>query len=130
MNRRMVATLALAAGVLLISVSALAHHGRALIYDSNKETTVKGTVTEFVWSNPHIQIGIEAVNANGTRRQWLIEASSTGILSRQGWSRKALKVGETVTATFHPGLRGALTGDLIKVVLADGRELSAVLQQR
>ena len=124
MNLRIFVTLALAVGVLLTSVSALAHHGRGLLYDT-KETTIKGTVTEFVWTNPHVQIGVEAVDARGTHRQWLLEASSTGILSQRGWTRKSLKAGETVTVTFHPGARGAPTGDLLKVVLADGKELPA-----
>ena len=124
MNLRRFGTLAVAVGALLTSVSALAHHGRGLLYDA-KETTLKGTVTEFVWTNPHVQIGVEAVDAKGTRRQWLLEASSTGILAQRGWSRKSLKAGETVTVTFHPGARGAPTGDLVKVVLADGRELPA-----
>ena len=117
--------LAIAASALLMPVPALAHHGRALIYDAKKETTVKATVTEFVWSNPHVQIGIEAVDADGTRRQWLLEASSTGILAERGWSRRSLKAGETVTVTFHPGHRGTAIGDLTKVVYADGRELPA-----
>jgi len=57
-------------------------------------------------------------------RQWLLEMSSTSKMSTRGWSRKTLKVGDTVRVTFHPGLRGASTGDLLKVVLADGRQLS------
>ena len=125
MNRRMFGMLAMVASALLMSAPALTHHGRALIYDAKKETAVKGTVTEFVWTNPHVQIGIEAVDADGTRRQWLLEASSTGILAERGWSRRSLKAGDTVTVTFHPGLRGTPTGDLIKVVFADGRELQA-----
>src|SRR5438046_7981966 len=99
--------LAIAASAILKPVPAVAHHGRALIYDSKTETTVKATVTEFVWSNPHVQIGIEGVDANGARRQWLIEASSTGILADRGWSRKTLKVGDTMTISFHPGLKGS-----------------------
>ncbi|PYS25541.1 MAG: hypothetical protein DMG11_22640 [Acidobacteria bacterium] len=123
MNRRMFGMLAISVAALLSSVSALAHHGRALIYDANKETTLKGTVTEFVWSNPHVQIGIEAADAKGTRRQWLLETSSTPIMATKGWSRKSLKSGDIVTVTFHPGMKGAPTGDLIKLVFADGREL-------
>ena len=125
MNRHSVGGIVMLAGVFLISVSALAHHGRALIYDANKETTVKGAVTEFVWSNPHVQIGIEATDAKGTRKQWLLEASSTGILSERGWTRKSIKAGDIVTVTFHPGLKGAPTGDLVKIVLPDGQELAA-----
>src|ERR1051325_4672268 len=118
MNCRIFGRIGMAAGVLLMSGSALAHHGGALIYESNKETTVKGRVTEFVWSNPHVQIGIEATDAKGTRQQWLLEASSTGILSERGWTRRSLKAGDTITVTFHPGLKGATTGDLVKIVLA------------
>ena len=89
MNRRMFGTLAMAAGAALLApASALAHHGRALIYDANKETTVKGAVTEFVWTNPHVQIGIDAVDAKGAHRQWLLETSSTPIMTTRGWSRK------------------------------------------
>ena len=123
MNRRMFSTFAMAVGALLVSASALAHHGRALIYEANKEMTLKGTVTEFVWTNPHVQIGIETVDAKGTRRQWLLEASSTAIMVNRGWSRKLLKPGEAVTVTFNPGLRGASTGDLLKLELPDGRVL-------
>ena len=125
MNLRMFGMLAMAAGVLQMPVPTLAHHGRALIYEAKKETTVKATVTEFVWSNPHVQIGIDGMDGSGARRQWLLEASSTGILAERGWSRRSLKVGDTVTVTFHPGLRDSPTGDLIKVVFADGRVLEA-----
>ena len=123
MNRRRFRTFAMGVGALLISTSALAHHGRALIFDAKKEVTVKGTVTQFVWFNPHIQIGIDGVDDKGVRRHWLIEASSTGYLSQRGWTKKSLKPGETVTVTFNPGLKGTLTGDLVKVLLPDGKEL-------
>jgi Family of unknown function (DUF6152) len=125
MNLAKFAALALAACVLMVPGSILARHGRGLLYDSKETTTVKGTVTEFVWTNPHVQIGIDGADAKGTRRQWLIEASATGILAERGWTRKSLRAGDSVTISFHPGLRGALTGDLIKVVFADGRQLPA-----
>ena len=121
MNHRMLVPLAVAA--VLISGTALAHHGRGLIYDAKKETAVKGTVTEFLWRNPHVEIGIEAADPKATPRQWLIEASSAGVLSTHGWTKRSIKPGEVVTVTFHPGAKGAATGDLMKVVFADGREL-------
>jgi len=127
MNRRWFGTFSVGVGALLISASALAHHGRALIYDAKKEVTVKGSVTEFIWFNPHVQIGIDGMDDKGARRHWLIEASSTGYLSQRGWSKRSLKPGETVTITFNPGLNpgrnATLTGDLVKVVLPDGEVL-------
>lgn len=125
MNLPKFAALALAVCVVFVPVLTLAHHGRGLLYDSTKEMIVKGTVTEFVWTNPHVQIGIDGVDAKGTRRQWLIEASATGILAERGWTRRSLKAGDSVTISFHPGFRGAVTGDLIKIVFADGRQLPA-----
>ena len=125
MNLRKLAAPAMAAGALLIATSAYAHHGRGLLYNSKQEVTVKGTVTEFVWTNPHVQIGVDGADGKGTRQQWLIEASATARLAESGWTRKSLKVGDSITISFHPGLRGALTGDLIKIVLADGRTLPA-----
>ena len=125
MNLAKFAAFALTACVLVVPASVFAHHGRGLLYDSKETTTVKGTVTEFVWTNPHVQIGIDGVDAKGTRRQWLIETSATGILAERGWTRKSLKAGDSVTVSFHPGLRGSLTGDLIKIVFADGRQLPA-----
>src|SRR5258706_6373188 len=104
MNRRMFVPLAVAAVSVLISGSALAHHGRGLIYDAKKETTVKGTVTEFLWRNPHVEITIDAADAKATPRQWLIEASSAGGLTTHGWTERSIKPGDVVTGTFHPRL--------------------------
>jgi len=121
MNHRMFVPLAVAA--VLISGTALAHHGRGLIYDAKKETTVKGTVTEFLWRNPHVEITVAAADTKATPRQWLIEASSAGVLTTHGWTKRSIKPGDVVTVTFHPAMKGAATGDLMKVVFADGREL-------
>ena len=121
MNHRMFVPLAVA--TVLISGTAMAHHGRGSIYDAKKQTTVKGTVTEFLWRNPHVEIGIEAADANAKPRQWLIEASSAGVLTTHGWTKRSIKPGDVVTVTFHPAMKGAATGDLMKVVFADGREL-------
>src|SRR5262245_43295874 len=127
MNRRRFGMFAIGVGPLLISAPAFAHHGRALIFEAKKEVTVKGTVTQFVWFNPHVQIGIDGMDAKGVRRHWLIEASSTGYLSQRGWTKKSLKPGDIVTITFNPGLNpglnATLIGDLVKVVLPDGKEL-------
>jgi hypothetical protein len=110
-------------GTLFMSASSLAHHGAASLYDMKKETTLKATITEFVWTNPHVEIGIEAVGAPADR--WLLELGSPPNVVNRGWTSKSLKPGDVVTVTFHPGLRGAKIGVLVKVVLADGKELKA-----
>lgn len=108
---------------LLPATSALAHHGAASLYDVNKEVTVKATITEFVWTNPHVEVGIASVDDKTMR--WLLELGSPPNISNRGWTSKSLKPGDVVTVTFNPGLRGMRVGRLLKVVLPDGKELRA-----
>ena len=122
MRSRMI-ILAGIAGVLLLSSSALAHHGAASLYDVNKETTLKVAITEFIWTNPHVEVGIASVENKSAR--WLLELGSPPNIANRGWTSKSLKAGDVVTVTFNPGLRGMRIGRLLKVVLPDGKELRA-----
>lgn len=110
-------------GVLLLSTAAAAHHGAASLYDVNKETTIKVTITEFTWTNPHVEVGI--ASAEDKSQRWLLELGSPPNISARGWTAKSLKPGDVVTVTFNPGLRGMRIGRLLRVVLPDGRELKS-----
>ena len=121
MRSRVLSILAGIVGLLLLSASPRAHHGAASLYDVSKETTVKVTITEFVWTNPHVEVGIASVDDKSAR--WLLELGSPPNISNRGWTSKSLKPGDVVTVTFNPGLRGTRVGRLLKVVLPDGREL-------
>jgi len=108
---------------LLVCTSALAHHGAASIYDMTKETTIKATVIEYVWTNPHVELGISL--SGGTTTELLLELGSPPNIRNRGWTSRTVKAGDAVTVTFHPGLRGAKIGVVIKLVTADGKELHA-----
>ena len=108
---------------LLICTSAFAHHGAASIYDLSKETTIKATVTEFVWTNPHVELGVST--SGGTKTDLLLELGSPPNIRNRGWSSRTVKAGDVITVTFHPGLRGAKIGVVMKVITADGKELQA-----
>jgi hypothetical protein len=110
-------------GLVLLSTSALAHHGAASLYDVNKETTVKATITEFAWTNPHVEIGITSVD--DTSAHWLLEVGSPPNISNRGWTSRSLKAGDVVTVTFNPGLRGMRIGRLVKLILPNGKVLPA-----
>lgn len=110
-------------GVLLFSTAAVAHHGAASLYDVKKEATIKATITEFTWTNPHVEVGIASVEDKS--QHWLLELGSPPNISNRGWTAKSLKPGDVVTITFNPGLRGMRIGRLLKVVLPDGKELRA-----
>ena len=126
--RSRVSILAGIVGVLLLSSSALAHHGAASLYDVNKETTLKVTITEFVWTNPHVEIGIASVENKSAR--WLLELGSPPNIANRGWTSKSLKVGDVVTVTFNPGLRGTRIGKLVKVVLRGRQGTAGMRAQR
>jgi Family of unknown function (DUF6152) len=123
MNTKLFGSLALTLVVLLFSIPALAHHGGSSLYDLGKVTTVKAAVTQFVWSNPHCELSFDAADESGKIKHWVLEAHPPNILVTHSWTRKALKPGDVVTISFHPGLNGVAIGQLIKVVFADGREL-------
>jgi hypothetical protein len=111
------------AAFLLVAGSALAHHGAASLYDMSKETTVKATITEYVWTNPHVEVGIS--QSGGTTTELLLELGSPPNIRNRGWTSRTLKPGDVVTVTFHPGLRGMKIGVMVKLVTPDGKELHA-----
>jgi hypothetical protein len=113
----------LALGVLLMAIPLFAHHGGTSLYDMKKEITVQATVTEFVWTNPHVQIGFDAKDDKGKVRHWLLEASSPPVLVNRGWNRKSLQPGDVINVTFNPAQSGAGVGRLVKLIKADGQAL-------
>ena len=123
MRSRVSTVIAATVAALLVCGSALAHHGAASIYDMTKETTIKATVTEYVWTNPHVELGISL--RGGTTTELLLELGSPPNIRNRGWTSRTVKAGDAVTVTFHPGLRGAKIGVVIKLVTADGKELHA-----
>lgn len=103
---------------------ALAHHSAAP-FDLTKQITVRGTVERWQWTNPHSWLYISVTKADGTTEIWGLEAGSTGMLARTGWSASAMKRGDTVTASAHPARSGGRVGLLNRVQLANGRVLSS-----
>ena len=120
---------ALALGLLLTALPLFAHHGGTSLYDVSKQITVDATVTEFVWTNPHVEIGLDAKDDKGNVKHWLLEASSPPVMVSRGWNRKILQPGDVVKVTFNPAQRGASVGRLIKLIKADGTELTRVAAQ-
>lgn len=106
-----------------VSAPVLAHHGEAN-YDTEKTSSVKGTVTEFEFVNPHVQISIDVKNDKGEIEKWTGEARSPAMLSRYGsWDRNTIKVGDVITFYGHRTKNGTFFMRLEKIVKADGKEL-------
>ena len=123
--RNMILAVSIAAvGVLLVSVPLLAHHGAAAL-DTGKEVTLKGTVTEWIWSNPHCFLQFDAKDDTGAVRNWAVETQNPTAMTQRGWSRSSFKAGDQVTVTLEPVKNRQPIGRLLTVILANGEKLIA-----
>jgi hypothetical protein len=109
-------------GLLAVSLPLLAHHGYAA-YDTDRKVTLKGTVTRWVWSNPHCLLQLDVTDDSGHVAHWTAETENPTAMSRVGWTDKSIKLGDQITLTVLPVKSGAPVGRIIDVVLPDGQKL-------
>lgn len=122
--RHVLTAFCMAAGLLAASAAAGAHHGAAT-FDTGKRLVMEGTVTEWVWSNPHCFLKFDVTEPDGTSRKWTVETGNPPDMVNRGWSRRSFKAGDLVTVTVEPVKSGNPVGRLLQVMFADGRILSA-----
>jgi hypothetical protein len=113
--------LSMVSGFFLLSTTAFAHHG-ASVYDSTKLTTLKGTVTEFQFMNPHTAILFDVTGADGKVEKWTGEAPSLTTMSRAGWNKNIMKSGDKVTFIGNLAKSGSHIMRIRKVIFPDGKE--------
>jgi hypothetical protein len=88
------------AGTLTVP-AAHAHHSAAR-FDSSRTVTVKGVVTRYEWSNPHVYIYFEQLTDTGAQIKWRVEAFPISTMRRFGWSKSTLHAGDSITVTGKP----------------------------
>ena len=106
----------------LVSTPIFAHHGNAA-FDVGKKLELKGTVTEWVWSNPHCWLKFDVKDESGKTVNWVTETTNSADMMERGWSRLTFKAGDQVTVTLEPVKSGAPVGRLQFVVLPNGKTL-------
>jgi hypothetical protein len=109
-------------GLFVASFPLVAHHGGAS-FDTSKELTLKGTVTEWIWANPHCFLKFDAKDDTGEVRNWAVEVGNPTDMSRSGWARTSFKTGDAVTVSLNPVKNGSPVGRLRSVVLPNGQTL-------
>ena len=109
---------------LWLTAPLLARHGAAS-FDTTRELTLKGSVTEWIWANPHCFLKFDAKDDTGTVRNWAVEVSNPTDMTRLGWARTSFKGGDEVTVTLQPVKSGAPIGRLRSVVLPNGQTLAS-----
>lgn len=107
----------------MIALPLFAHHGNAA-YETTKTVTVRGTIMDFEFINPHVMVFFEAKNDKGEIEKWQGELTSPNHLMRTGWTRGTLKSGDQVTFSGLRAKSGATTLWITKVVAADGHEIA------
>ena len=102
-----------------------AHHSFAAEYDANKPVTLKGTVTKVEWMNPHARFYVDVKDEKGAVTNWNLELASPNVLTRNGWKRNSLTIGDEVTIEGSAAKDGSKMANARVVKLADGRQVFA-----
>lgn len=124
MRNRLVSMIVATNVSLFAAAPLVAHHGGAS-FDTGKELTLQGTVTEWIWANPHCFLKFDAKDDTGTVRNWVVETGNPTDMSRSGWARTSFKVGDMVTVTLQPVKSGAPVGRIRSVLLPNGQRLGS-----
>jgi hypothetical protein len=110
--RNKLAPISVAVVVLLaVSVPLVAHHGNAA-YDTAKTVTVKGTVTDYIWTNPHVFVKVDVKDEGGNTVHWIVEAQNPVSMGQIGWSKNTFKPGDEVEIDAMPAKNGNPVGFL------------------
>lgn len=114
-----VTIVAIAAGAPL-----LGHHSFAAQYDGSKAIRLMGALTKVEWTNPHTYFYLDVKDEDGKVVNWGCEAGAPGALSRRGFKRGDLKIGDTIVVDGYRARDGSNLIDARRVTLADGRIVS------
>jgi len=106
-------------------IPALAHHSLAAEYDDKKPLTLKGAVTKFDWTNPHVFVFLDVADPGGGITNWAVEFPSRIELKRDGWTQESIRIGEVVTIDASLARDGSKQANAKVVILSNGKRLNA-----
>ena len=111
-SKRLISAAALAAsvGVALIMTPVVAHHASGPFYDPDRRVEIEGTVTRFVFRNPHAFLFVDVADASGATTEWQIELGAPVSLQRTGWTPDSLPLGMIVKVSGQPSRADGSTG--------------------
>jgi hypothetical protein len=116
--------LAVAGFGLLSTIPAVAHHSFAAEFDGTKAIRLRGTLTKIEWTNPHTYFYIDVKDDSGNMINWGCEAGAPGALSRRGFKKSDMKLGDTLIVDGYMAKDGSHLIDARRVTLPDGRIVS------
>ena len=108
---------------LVVAAPVAAHHSFAAEFDAKAPVTLKGTVSQMDWVNPHSWIHLDVKNPDGTITTWMIEGGTPNTLLRRGFTKNSLKPGTELTVEGYRAKDGASRANGRDLVLPDGKRL-------
>ena len=104
-----------------VAVPLSAHHSWPVSYD--RLVTVKGTVVEFTWANPHPMITLEVQTNEGPQEKWQVGGPAINRMEANGWTRTTVKPGDVITGIGYQFADGSKIVRLERAIMPDGKEL-------
>jgi Family of unknown function (DUF6152) len=98
-----------------------AHHSFAAEYDATKAIRITGVISKVEWTNPHSYLYIDVKDDHGNLVTWTCEGGAPNTLSRRGFTKNAIKIGDTVTIDGYGAKDGSRLMDARRITLSDGR---------
>lgn len=122
MKGKVLVGLTLGIAVLAVSLPLAAHHGNAA-YDSTKQINLKGTVTQFIWANPHCVVQFDVTGDDGQVAHWMAETENPTTMTNMGWLKSSLKPGDPINIRVITVKNGKPIGRIVYVDTASGQRL-------
>jgi hypothetical protein len=123
--RQTLALVAAGAALVLAALPVAAHHSFAAEFDATKKVSLSGTVTKLDWMNPHIWMYVDVKDDSGTMVHWQCEGAPPNTLTRNGWTKDSLKIGDQVTIEGVRSKDGTNTCNARSVKLPSGKSVFA-----
>lgn len=112
--------------ILATCFTVVAAHHSTTEFDYTKQITIKGSVKEIQWTNPHSYIQLLVTGEGGEEIQWSVEIGSPSLNINMGWRKSSVKVGDVVTMNIAPAHNGKPYGTLRVLTFANGQKLEGV----
>src|SRR5260370_30919746 len=122
MRNRHIPVLVLTVGLLIAVAPLFAHHANA-VFDTEKKVTVKGTVVEWLWANPHCLLRFDVTEDNGQVAHWVGETQAPINMIGNGWRNDSFKPGDEITVSLEPLRNGRPRGGHLNGAFCDWEDL-------
>ncbi len=118
---RILTGIVLVAGLAVGSAGSLAAHHSHAMFDTAREVSISGQVTNYSYRNPHVFLYVDVKAPTGEVVSWSVEMSNIANMQTRGVYKSTFKPGDTVTVKVNPLKNGRPGGNYTSITAADGK---------